>query len=474
MKNLIFKCSSTSIRWAIILLTTVVYSQNTPTEKWEGTLNLNEDTKLRIAFEMDNNSKGKFHSVDQKAFNIEMEQIEATKNTRAFTIKSLQAVFNGKIVDNSLNGQLIIGNSPFEVNFQKCETFSFKISKRPQEEAIGGNYSTEVFTCITPKNGNQLAGVLTLPKNTNNFPTVVFISGSGPNDKDHTIFGHKNFLVLADLLAKVGIASLRLDDRGVGNSTGNFETATVFDLADDVSDAINQLSKDERINPEKIGIIGHSLGAEIAPRVSILNPKVKYIIMLAGSADPLYQCIIDQTEAIYAKQVKSAQSIEVNTKILKAVFKSLQDHKDDNLALQALDKQLDSLRNEIEELPLDDLKIMEIKPTVSAHDFKYFFNDKWRTDLFYQPTEWLSKVTVPVLALNGTLDTQVIPNNLEKIQNTLKKHNHKNFVTKRYEGKNHMFQNAKTGLPSEYAAIEETIATDVVGDIINWINQITK
>lgn len=474
MKSLIFKCTSTCISWAIALLTLVVDAQNKPSEKWEGTLRVNQDTKLRIAFEIVNDKKGKFHSIDQKAFNIEVDNFTKNKDSVSFQLKSLNAEFNGKITNNNLKGELSIASKPFEAHFILCEAFSFAIAKRPQDDQIGGNYSSEEFTCKSSLDGNILSGTLTLPLNQKNFPTVVFISGSGPNDRDHTIFGHKNFLVMADLLAKEGIASLRLDDRGVGKSTGNFENATVFNLADDVSEAINQLTKDHRINPNKIGIIGHSLGAEIAPRVSVINPKVQFIIMLAGAADPLYQCIIDQTEAIYAKQVKSDQSIKVNTKILNAVFQVLREHNNNNLALHALDSKLNKLRNEIKNLPQEDLKIMEVKTTISANHFKHFFSEKWRTDLFYQPSFWLSKVTVPVLAMNGTLDTQVVPKNLKKIEETLKKQNHKNFQTKLYEGKNHMFQNATSGLPNEYADIEETIATDVVEDIIKWINLTTK
>lgn len=368
-------------------------------------------------------------------------------------------------------GKLIIGKLPFDVTFKKCNEFSFNIPKRPQEETLGGNYSTEDYSIITTNNGNRLSGLLTIPHKKVDFPTVVFISGSGPNDRDHSIFGHKNFLVLADLFAKAGIATLRFDDRGVGESTGNFETATIYDLGNDVADAVNKLTKDERINPNKIGILGHSLGAEIAPRVSAINPNVQFIIMMAGSADPLFQCIIDQTEKIYASEVKSVKSVDVNTKILKALFKAIELNQDNEQAKQAFNQSLEVLRSELKSLPAEDLNYLELKPDINANDFEAFFGMKMRTDLFYQPTEWLSKVKVPILAINGSLDTQVLPKNLDIIKKTLENQNHKNFVVKLYEGKNHMFQNAKTGLPNEYADIEETIATDVVFDIINWINK---
>ena len=474
MQNLIFKCNSTFIRWAIALLTSVVYAQNITTEKWEGTLKVNEDTKLRIAFESSENQKGKFHSIDQKAFNIEIDNFKKESDSLTFQLNSLNAEFKGIIANNKVKGHLSIGGKPFEAQFVGCDAFSFSISKRPQEEQIGGNYTNEEFTCKSSIDGNLLSGTLSLPLNQKNFPTVVFISGSGPNDRDHTIFGHKNFLVLADLLAKEGIASLRLDDRGVGKSKGHFETVTIYDLANDISDAVNLLATDSRINPLKIGIIGHSLGAEIAPRVSVINPKVQFIIMMAGSADPLYQCIIDQTEKIYASEVKSDKSVAVNTKILKALFKAIEFNQDNQQAKHAFNQSLEELRSELNSLPIEDLHYLELKPDINANDFEVFFGIKMRTDLFYQPSEWLSKVKVPILAINGSLDTQVLPKNLDLIKRTLEDQNHKNFVIKKYERKNHMLQNAKTGLPNEYADIEETIAKDVVEDIINWINLTTK
>lgn len=470
MQSLIFKSIISFFKWITSLCSLFVFSQNIISEKWEGNLMLNQNSKLRVAFEINRNI-GKFHSIDQKSFNIPTDSLIITNDERFFVINSLNTVFKGKILDNILCGKLIIGKLPFDVSFKKCNEFSFYIPKRPQEETLGGNYSTEDYSIITTNNGNRLAGVLTIPHKKVDFPTVVFISGSGPNDRDHSIFGHKNFLVLADLFAKAGIATLRLDDRGVGESTGNFETATIYDLGNDVADAVNKLTKDKRINPNKIGILGHSLGAEIAPRVSAINPNVQFVIMMAGSADPLFQCIIDQTEKIYASEVKSVKSVDVNTKILKALFKAIELNQSNEQAKQAFNQSLEALRSEIKSLPAEDLNYLELKPDINANDFEAFFGMKMRTDLFYQPTEWLSKVRVPILAINGSLDTQVLPKNLDIIKKTLENQNHKNFVVKLYEGKNHMFQNAKTGLPNEYADIEETIATDVVFDIINWINK---
>jgi hypothetical protein len=210
-------------------------AQVTVGSKWEGYLFFNETKKMKIAFEIDKDSKGKFHSIEQDTYDLEISDLVFDEEKINFQLKSLNAQFSGKIHNNEISGYITLSKNSFKTELNKCNTFSFKKNSRPQEETIGGNYSVEDFKVYNSNSNINLSGVLTLPNNATDFPTIVFITGSGPNDKDHSIFGHKNFLVLSDLLAKSGIASLRLDDRGVGNSEGNFSKATVYDLAEDIS-----------------------------------------------------------------------------------------------------------------------------------------------------------------------------------------------------------------------------------------------
>ncbi|MDI9258160.1 alpha/beta fold hydrolase [Flavobacterium sedimenticola] len=443
---------------------------------WVGKLVLSEAVQLDVALEYTASGTpvtAKFHSVTQSSFDIKVSQVSIINQEIRFTIPSLMAAYHGVFVkDTLIKGELKQGsNTPWTLNFNKVNRFPFAKPYRPQEPTGIPAYFEKEVRFENAKAGITLAGTLTLPKGKNDFPTVVLLTGSGPNDRDHSIFGHKNFLVLADFLTKAGIGVLRVDDRGVGASGGSFASASVLDLADDASAAVDFLSAYPGINAQKIGLIGHSLGAELAAVVAAKNRKVHFIVMMAGGAQPLSEVILEQTKLIYKNKVSTA-ALDLNTALLELLFQSLQNNDDLVSAKLQFTEGLEKLNPKAALLTKEELQILELESPLTTKGFNHFFTPNWKIDLFYDCTVDLAKTTIPVLALNGNLDTQVVPDNLKIIEKVLSARSNSKHKTILYDGLNHLFQPADTGLPEEYKDIEITIDEAVVSDMITWIRNI--
>ena len=265
--------------------------------------------------------------------------------------------------------------------------------------------------------------------------------------------GHKPFLVLADSLTRKGVAVLRADDRGVGKSTGEFSGATTADFATDTEAGIAYLKTRPEI-AKMIGLIGHSEGGVIAPMVAARNPDVAFIVMLAGSGVPGEEIIVTQAELLTESAGKSHdEAMKAGAKQRK-ILEIVKENADDAL----MEKQLrEELAGEMSEA-----QVGALVQQLNLRWVRYFIT--------YDPATALKKVTCPVLALNGAKDRQVPPKqNLPAIRKALEAGGNKNFEVDELPGLNHLFQTAKTGAPSEYPEIEETMSPGVLQKIADWI-----
>jgi len=253
---------------------------------WEGKLKV-PGTELRIVFKISKNPDGTLtgtlDSPDQGVTGIQVEKIIFEDNTLYVEINPIGGTFEGKISNDFLT---IEGN--FKQAGQSLPLMMKKVNKtieiyRPQEPKKPYPYLEEEVFYENKEAKITLAGTLTLPSQEGLFPVVLLITGSGPQDRDEAIAGHRPFLVLADYLTRQGIAVLRVDDRGVGRSTGDFSPATSEDFASDVLAGIAYLKTRKEINPKKIGLIGHSEGGIIAPMVAVKSPDVAFIVLMAGT-----------------------------------------------------------------------------------------------------------------------------------------------------------------------------------------------
>lgn len=339
---------------------------------------------------------------------------------------------------------------------------------RPQEPSKPYPYYTEEVAFENMQAQVTLAGTLTLPSEEGNFPAVILISGSGAQNRDEEILGHKPFLIIADHLTKQGIAVLRYDDRGVGKSTGDSDAATTADFALDVRAALEFLKTRKEINSDKIGLMGHSEGGLIAPMVASDSPDVSFIVLLAGPGIEISKVLLMQQELI--PRANGVSDSEIQEYILPAHKKAYQ--------MIATATDAGQLKTDLAKLIAEsyDSAPADLMPSdISKEELISTQSEKWSSEWFrnlliYDPESVLERVTCPVLALNGEKDLQVTPKeNLSGIKNALNKGGNSNVTVKELPNLNHLFQNCETGSPAEYGKIKETFSPVALKEITDWI-----
>lgn len=443
--------------------------------KWHGDMVINDNFKLKVAFEFSkigtNEYDAVMHVVDQNSFNIEIETIQIKADSIYLTINSLRSTYKGQLVnERSIIGNIVQGKGkPFTLNLSKTNEFPFQISKRPQEPKKPYPYISENLTFENVKANVKLSGTFTRPFGSGKYPTVVLISGSGPNDRNQNILGHKTFLVLADYLTRNGIAVLRYDDRGAGESTGSFRTATMYDHATDASSALDYLATRSDVDIKQLGVIGHSLGADMAPMVANMNSNAKYILLLAGSPIPLKDGIIEQCNAIFRTMDISTEGIALNQQILMSTFEIFKNSPNDSIAKAEIKKSFEKFNPLVKAMNPSDREKLELSAPLKLSDYSKLLLPFMRHDLFYNPSDDLVKVKCPVFAINGDKDLQVLPHNLTKIEQALRNGGNKDITIKLYPGKNHLFQSCTKATIDECRELEETMSPEVQKDIANWI-----
>ncbi|WP_159636704.1 alpha/beta hydrolase family protein [Sphingobacterium composti Ten et al. 2007 non Yoo et al. 2007] len=302
----------------------------------------------------------------------------------------------------------------------------------------------------------NLAGTITQPKIKGKFPAVILVTGSGPQDRDETLFGHKPFKVLADYLTRNGIVVLRYDDRGTGKSEGSFENANIDDFSKDALSALNFLKKHPNVDINKVGIIGHSEGGLIANLLAGQGvPNVSFIVTLAAPTVAIRDLMVEQLYSVGKSEGMSEFQLAMAREINKKNFDVV---KSDLITEEAY-AQLKKNMNIVEESD-NNASIRKEMLTLLAPAYRYFM----RID----PTDFIKRIYIPVFGAFGTLDVQVPSTmNLRGYHDNLPKNS--KTVLKEYDGMNHLFQRAKTGKVSEYAQIDETINDQVLIDIAEWI-----
>jgi hypothetical protein len=339
--------------------------------------------------------------------------------------------------------------------------------RRPQTPEPPFPYAAEEVEFDNADQGVHLAGTLTIPEGDGPFPAVLLISGSGAQDRDETLFEHKPFWVLADHLSRRGVAVLRVDDRGVGKSTGNVADATSEDFATDVLAGIAFLKQRPELDAEKLGLIGHSEGGLIAPLAANRSKDVAFVVLLAAPGVPGREIIDHQARLIAEKSGAGPDLIARDEEQRHRMYAILAEHPDDDDARRELvayyRAQLDALP-ERERESLGDLdKVARAQVGEVASPWFRFF-------LEFDPGEELRKLKIPVLALWGEKDLQVDPEqNLPALRKALKKARNRKATLEVMPGLNHLFQTAQRGTPDEYVRIEETLDPAVLGRIAEWI-----
>jgi len=436
------------------------------TGQWDGVL-IVPGANLRIVFKIqsaEDGYKATVDSPDQGLIGNPVGNTSFDGSKVVLAITNLGALYEGELKADSITGTFKQGGMSFPLNLKRTST-EVKTISRPQEPKPPFPYRAEEVKFENKTAGVTLAGTLTLPETGNNFTAVILITGSGPQNRDEEISGHKPFLVIADYLTRRGIAVLRYDDRGTAQSTGNFTTSTTADFATDTESAIAYLKTRKEINPQKIGLTGHSEGGIIASMIAARSKDVSFIVMLAGPGLRGDALLLLQSEALGRAAGLSEDKIARGRKLNLAIYNKIVNSKEHVSPLDMVDF-LATQKTELTEfipagMNIDNyIKVMAAQMTSPWH--QYF--------LRYDPAPALEKVKCPVLAVIGSKDLQVpAKENLAAINAALKKGGNKDVITKEYTGLNHLFQQCVTGLPTEYGTIEQTFSPEVLQDIAEWI-----
>jgi uncharacterized protein len=330
--------------------------------------------------------------------------------------------------------------------------------RRPQTPQKPYPYREEDVTYPNSTAGITLAATLTIPQGKAPFPAVLLIAGSGPHDRDETIFEHRPFLVLADHLTRKGFAVLRADKRGCGKSTGAYVTATTADFAADAEAGLAYLRSRPEVNHDKIGLIGHSEGGAVAPIVAARDSGVTFIVLMAGPGLRGDQILLAQRSLIAQALGTPRDQIDKDTAIHQNIYSFIEQEKEKDTATMEKD-----IRDKFAGQVPDDQLAAEAR-ALSTPWFRYF--------LAYDPAPTLRQVKCPVLAIGGSKDLQVPPDeDLAAIRKALEAAGNKYFEVDKLDGLNHLFQTAKTGAPSEYVQIEETISPVALDKITSWLQK---
>lgn len=405
---------------AILLAITADIKAQTPDGQWSGDLVLGQGKNLPLVLNIGTGSDGKpcctLDSPMQGAEGIKTEVNVLTADSINITVPDIAATYAGRVTKDVITGCFTQMGMPFKLDLKRGGVMMNR-SQTPQPPL---GYTTQEVSFENKAAGVVLSGTLTWPEGYDGkkpVPVVIMVSGSGLQNRDEEVFGHKPFLVLADRLARNGIASLRYDDRGTGKSTGNASKATTPDFMKDAAAGLELLrSMDGKFS--RVGVIGHSEGGLIAFMLAA-DGRTDFIVSLAGTGVKGDTIIAGQSNDALRRTGRPA-----------------------NVTATDIRKQAETGGNAW---------------------LRYFVD--------YDPADVIASTTCPVMALNGTMDTQVRPRlNLDRIKSLLP-HNAKNSI-KEYDGLNHLFQHCTTGFADEYGTIEETMSEDVMKDIAGWINSL--
>jgi pimeloyl-ACP methyl ester carboxylesterase len=380
------------------------------------------------------------------------------------------ARYEGRLATDgqALRGDWVQAGARFRLNLSRVE--GFEGPPRPQEPSPPFPYRSDSVRFANPEAELTLAGTLTLPRAGGPFPGVVLVTGSGPQDRDETIFAHRPFLVLADALTRAGVAVLRYDDRGVGGSTGDFPSATTEDFASDALAAAAYLSRHPEIVPDRIGLIGHSEGGLVGPMVAVRSDLVAFLVLLAPPGMKGRDLVPLQTERILEASGVPEPVLPLIRRLQTALLDRILADQDSDRAGEGLQEELDGL---LGGLPRDALLALGLSAQIDRaidEQMRQLASPWIRFFLAFDPIQNLERVHVPVLALFGSKDLQVPATpNLELVRGALERGGNPDVTAIRLEGLNHLFQSAETGSPAEYGAITETISPVALDTITEWV-----
>jgi len=451
------------ITCCLLLAGISVNGQFTPKEiegSWAGSLDV-ANIRLRIVFHLQADDQDQLtatlDSPDQGALGIELGEVILQEDSLTIMAPVIMGKYDGVMTsDTTLEGVWSQAGQHFPLNL--IRQMQPEVIQRPQEPHPPYPYREEDVAFVNEIQQFSLGGTLTLPEDSGPFPAMVLVSGSGSQNRDEEIFGHKPFKVIADALTRKGIAVLRYDDRGVGASEGSLAGATSADNATDALAAFQYLSGRIDIDSGKIGILGHSEGGLIALMLASEIKELACIVLLAGPGVPGETILLDQSEHISRLSGLPEPVIRENRNLMEKVYGWME-------AQDSYGDWKDTIKANLE--PVVAERILNVIQETSYPWLRYF--------VMSDPAVYFGDIHCPVLALNGEKDSQVLADkNITAIREGLESSGNAKVTAQILPGLNHLFQPSQTGLPAEYGDIEWTFDQETLDLISSWITEVMK
>ena len=458
---------------------TSLFAQNTYEGSWQGTLNFGKEVKMILSFTTkDGKTIANLDIPDQGATGIKSTETIIKGDSITIRFEQAKATYVGVRKDEThIEGKWKQGGLPFSLNLEKMEK-AFEYN-RPQTPKTPYSYNSEDVIYHNADKSIKYGATITTPKDDKTHPAIILISGSGQQNRDEELFGHKPFAVIADHLTKNGYVVLRVDDRGMGETTGDVKKATSKDFAEDIMVSLDYLKARSEVDKKKIGLLGHSEGGMIAPLVAVARPKdINFIILTAGPGVKVSQLMTEQNEATLVSMGIPNSWASEYCKLYEFMMTSISTAADKEAYSKTINDAISQW--------VDTTKEVIVKNTTGisddasqkrfANEFVKLYDVNWmRYFISYDPKPVLEQLKCKVLALNGEKDIQVLPkSNLAAIEAALKNSKSKDYEVIEIPDLNHLFQECDKCTVQEYSKLEQTIKPEVLDIITNWLNEHVK
>jgi len=451
---------------------------------WNGSLHV-QPKDIPIVFHIARDSSGKliatFDSPSQNAFNLPVSEVI----TKVDSVILMIAMLNGKYAGilggdkRTIDGRWFQGNGSFPLTVTKTsDTATVTQQLRPQTPKPPFPYQTRDVEYWNADKTIQYGATLTYPftdpgnRGKKSFPAVILITGSGQQDRDEMLYGHRPFAVIADNLTRKGFLVLRVDDRGMGKTTGDFSQATSLDFVKDVEAGLDFLEAQPEVNKGNIGLLGHSEGGLVAPIVANERKEVKFLVLLAGPGIPTTDLMQQQHEAIAVSNGQTLAVARANSGFLRIIFEEIKKNQDTATTFKNIRTRVDAWAKTLDTATLAKIRSRitgsvddQIRQNLAAMSSKWF-----RYFISFDPHPYLQNLHCKVLALNGSKDVQVIASsNLAGIRAALQKSHSPAYDVMEVPGLNHLFQTCIKCSPSEYGDLEETFSPKALEIMDDWL-----
>lgn len=438
-----------------LLLFVALQSQAQIEGYWKGQIDLGGQ-QLEMAFNIKAAENGYSATLDvpaQGAFDVPVDKTVFQDNHLQLTLSAMGASYSGTLKGEVIEGEFTQHGMTFPLNLARGEKEAPKA--RPQDPQPPFNYRTEEVTFTNKKEGNTLAGTLTIPDGDGPFSALVLVSGSGQQNRDEELMNHRPFWVIADYLSRRGIAVLRYDDRGMGGSTGEVLNATSLNFSYDAEAAFDFLRNRKEISASQVGILGHSEGGIINFMVAARRPEVAFLVSLAGPAVNGIEVLKEQQKAILRASGMTEEAVQFSSNANAQMF--------DIIEASSNREEADTLLRQLVKGWGYNEELTEQTVGELVSPWMYYF-------LKYDPTEAIIKVKCPALLLNGSKDLQVLASqNFPAYEKIIAEHGKTNLILREMPDLNHLFQHCETGSPNEYVTIDETISPEVLEMIVEFV-----